>query len=248
MFGFINKIKKGRFYAVLFLIVSIFVFVDAFIESSAQNAPREHLLALTDFDLEKRQYLDCGVDFVLANYAETTEEESTFGVTTNVRDYSQSYIIPCWVEGSDDFRFISVEVTYYPFIQEFNKIYDLTYSENEEDFQSYYFEFTGRVEKMDSEMTEFAFQALLESGAVLNRAEFNEIFLPYEIRAVAPNAYNTTTLFIIGGILFIVAAVIFFIDYMGTRRQAALIAAAQFNSDSYTGDNYNGENHNEGGE
>jgi hypothetical protein len=214
------------------------------IESFAQAAPREHLMALTDFELETRQYLDGVVDFVLVNYAETTEEETTFGVKTNERDYSQSYVIPCWTEDSDEAKYISAEVTYAPYIQEFNKIYDLTYSDNEADWQSYYFEFTGRVQKLDKEMLEYAFQGMLQSGIIANRAEFDEVFLPYNIMVVAPNAYETATLFLMGGILIVVGAVIFFIDVMAVKRQIALAAAAQFNSDNYTDDSYTGDNNN----
>jgi hypothetical protein len=236
MNNFFRHFRKGRIYAVAFVIFGFCVLIGGVLESIAQAAPREYSYALEDFELETRQYLECGIDFVIANYAETTEEETTFGVKTNERDYSQSYIIPCW-DVNEDIRFISAEVTYYPYIQEFNKIYDLTYSENEEDWYSQAFEFTGRVQKLDSEMLEYAFQGMLQTGLVTNRTEFDEIFLPYNIMVVAPNSYNTPTLFVMGIILIVAGAVIFFIDVMAVKKQAALAAAAQFNSDSYSGDN-----------
>jgi hypothetical protein len=203
------------------------------IESFAKAAPRETIYALADYEFENRQYLDCTVDYVLANYAETNTEEKSFGRITATKPYSQSYIIPCFTEDDESFRFISAEVVYDPYIEEFNKIYDLTYSDNEADFQSYALEFYGRVEKLDPQMLEFAFQGMLQSGVITNRTEFDEIFLPYNIVVSAPNANGIMVKIIFSIALIAVGATAFIRDVMKARRKAANAAAARFNNDYY---------------
>jgi hypothetical protein len=208
----------------MFAVIGICAIIGGIVEHTAQSAPRDYLYALPDFDLKKGEYIIGIVDFVVENYAETTEENKTLGITTDEHLYSQHYIIPCFTEDGT-LRYVSAEVTYSPYMQEFNKILELSWSENEEDFQSYYFNFTGKVKNLDPELRQFALETMLDYGVVANDAEFNEIFLPVEISVLSPNAYNVVTIFVIGAITLALGAVIFLIDLKNTRQKAMEEAA-----------------------
>jgi hypothetical protein len=221
----LNTIPRFRITAIIVALIGIVMIVLGIVENAAQNAPREHLYALSDTELKTGEYLDCTVDFVLENYAETTEENQTFGITTSERDYSEHYLIPCYT-ADETVYFISAEITYIPYQEEFDKILELSYSENDDEFRSQYFDFTGRVKKLDSELLEFAYDTMLTYGYVENRAQFDEVFVPYEILVLAPNAYNVPTLLIIGVAALAIGVGLFLADMALVRRKAAIAAQA----------------------
>jgi hypothetical protein len=230
MMNFFNSITRLRVVAVVFAAIGIFMTVGSILEMQAQAQPREDIFALADFEFEKRQYINGYVDVVFENYAETTEEDRTFGIKTSERTYSQHYLIPCW-DKNGDIRIISAEVSYAQYIEVFNEIYNMNFSENEADYQSLYFEFTGRVEEIDSDLVQYAYDSLIYSEYVKDRAEFDEYFLPYSINVLAPNAYNTTFMIIIGGVTFIFGVVVFIVDLLVRKRKAAKAAAEAWNEE-----------------
>jgi hypothetical protein len=202
------------------------VIIGGIAEAAAQNAPRENLYALSDTELKPREYLDCSVDFVLENYAETTEENQTFGITTDERDYSEHYIIPCYT-ADETLYFISAEITYVPYQEEFNKILELSYSDDDAVFRSQYFDFTGRVQTLDPELLEFAYDTMSTYGYVETRAEFDEVFLPYELRVISPGAYETPTLFLVGALVILAGVGVLLFDILRAKRKAAAEYAQQ---------------------
>jgi hypothetical protein len=224
-------LSQLRIAGIILFVIGIGMLVNGVLEGAARSAPREHIYALEDFELSNRQYLDCVVDAVVDNYAETTEETKNFGVTTSERDFSQHYIIPCYDEAGE-LRFVSAEVTYAPYIDEFNAILEQTYSEEYDEENPLYFEFEGRVDKLDSELVDFAYETMLYYEIVTDRADFNSVFLPYSIRVVAPGAYNSTSSLIIGIVTLVLGAGLFVVDLEMRKRRAAKIAQAQFNEDN----------------
>ncbi|MDR0903170.1 MAG: hypothetical protein LBM59_00885 [Ruminococcus sp.] len=225
MNNFFNNLPRFRITAIIFALIGVVLIITGVIENAAQTAPRESLYALTDTELKPREYLSCTVDFVLENYAETTEESSTFGIKTDERLYSQHYIIPCYT-ADETVYFISAEVTYAPFEEHFNRILELSYSEDESVFRSEYFDFTGRVKTLDPELLEYAFETMQTYGYVADRTEFNEVFIPYEILVLAPDAYNVSVMILIGVAAIVIGVGLFLADMAISRKKAAMALQA----------------------
>jgi hypothetical protein len=226
MNNLLQSFPRMRFAAAIIAVIGIVLIISGISEHSAQSAPREHLFMLEDDVLQTRQYLDCSVDMIFENYAETVEEESTFGFKTSERPYSQHYIIPC-VLADGTMKFVSAEVSYVPYQQTFNRILENTYSEDETLFQTDYMEFTGRVKPLDPELRQFAYETMLDYGYVADMNEFNQIFISQEISVLNPNAYNVAVMVIIGAVAILLGAGLFAADIAITKRKALQKMAEQ---------------------
>jgi hypothetical protein len=205
--------------AVFFAVFGIVMFVTGITERAELNKPREELYALEDFDLRKGQYLNINIDEVIDNYAETTEETKTLGLfTTDTRGFSQHYAVSC-ADKDGNWRMVSLEVTYPAYITEFAQVEENTWSDDENLNFSQVISLTGRVSgKLDPELAAYACENMIAYGIVADRAEFDTVFLPMEIRIVAPGAYNPTTAFIIGAVCLVAAAGIIVYEVFRGRR------------------------------
>jgi hypothetical protein len=212
-----------RIIAAALAVFGIVMFVSGFTEASESGKPREELYALEDFDLKKGQYLSVNIDEVIDNYAETTEETTVLGfIKTDSRGFSQHYTVSC-ADKDGNWRLVSIEVTYADYINQFAAVEENTWAEDESLAFSQTINLTGRVSgKLDPELAGYACENLIDYGIIADEAEFNAVYLPMEIRIVAPNAYNPTSMFIIGAVCLVIAAGIIVFEVVWGKRNVSV--------------------------
>ncbi|MDR0986714.1 MAG: hypothetical protein LBL98_03325 [Ruminococcus sp.] len=203
----------------LCVVIGVIAIVGGVKELRLQNAPREHIYALSDTKFEPGEYIECTVDYVVENYAETIRTEEVFFIKTSEEITEQHYIIPCFT-ADDTLYFISAEVSYAPYLTEFNRILELSWSENEADIQSEYFSFTGKVMGIESELLDYAYDTMLEYGYVEDREEFNEVFIPRKITVLRTDDSESVMLFVIGGGAVLLGAGLLVYDIVKAKRKA----------------------------
>jgi hypothetical protein len=225
MSDFLYNLGRFRPFAVIVAVVGIIVIAFGIAEEVEKNAPREHLFSLSERELEIDEYLDCNVDFVVANYAETTKEDQINGITFFERNYSEHYIIPCYTADGELF-FISAEVTDASYQERFDRILELSYSDNEADFQSESVDFLGRIKELDSKLVGYAYLTMslgmFSDSFNLTSEAFNEMFLPYEIVVTPPTVFGISNTLAIGIVVLIIGVGLFFADIKLAKRNAAI--------------------------
>ncbi|MDR0946865.1 MAG: hypothetical protein LBM87_03840 [Ruminococcus sp.] len=218
-----GKITRLRIFMVAAFILSIFCFVSGITELVNRNKPREDLYNLEDFTFTNGQYITAEIDFVWDNFAEVTNETRVYGIKTSESDFSQIYLIDCY-DKSGEHRLICAEVVHKDDIAAFNEIENNSWFEGEEAIFSKSFAFDGRVTKTDSDIVEFAYEAMIGYEWITNRTEFDELFLPFTVRVLSGTAYDPMVSFGIGVLLLFGGAAMLIIDILKRRKYADELA------------------------
>jgi hypothetical protein len=177
----------------IFLVIAFFA---AAFESLQVAGRYTDLYALESETLKEGGHYGGVVTWIYSNYAEEGYEYNNSGKITSA--YEQYYITDVYIESLDKWMYVSISLRDDEMIRQANKMFMTDYEEGDPD---YYFEFSGICEPLEPELKQYLIEA-----AEISTEEFNELFLPYNIRQV--DAEGNGTILTIGIIVIIIFGVI----------------------------------------
>jgi hypothetical protein len=174
----------------------VIAFFAAAFESLQVAGRYTDLYALESETLKDGKHYGGVITWIYSNYAE--EGYQTEYSDEIVNAYEQYYITDVYVASLDKWMYISISLRDDEMIRQADRMYASDYEEGDPDFM---FEMSGICEPLDPELKGY----IIESAGI-NSDEFNEMFLPYNIRQV--DAEGNGTILVIGVVVIVIFGVV----------------------------------------